>query len=305
MAIAGGGGIAFLLENRTSDANPVKVAVKSHSPAMPVPDLQDPAEDFQTFLYVLETGGCEITRPAAIAWLDRYTGEHLALPEDQVARLMAMIVEGGHPTWEKAYRQHLFNSTFNALHLCHAGEPFTRALQQLALHDTDSVMRLYALQHLGMQRRVGHLTGALADEIHVMLETLAQEPAEEVSGTAIQVLASWDGADDAEQDPATLQLALATAADTSRSVDIRVTAIHAAGSASLPLARKLAVDAAQPVMLRKASIARIGQHGDVQDLASLTALAGESTRLAQAAEPAQAAIRNRLDHPSAPKPVPY
>ncbi len=287
-----------------SDAPGVIVNSPSLSRA-PAPNMQEPAEDYSTFLYVLQTGGCAITQPAALAWLDRYTQENKTMPEEHVTKLLEMMRDGRNPKWESGYRQHIFNSTFNALHLCAVGEPFTRILQDLTLHDADPVIRLYAMQHLGMQRSIGHLTGELADEIHSLMETLAKKSGEEVSGTAIQVLASWDGADNAENDPSTRQIALATASDSNRPVDIRVTAIHAAGSSVLPLARDLARNPSESVMLRKAAISQIGQHGDMQDVITLNTLAGESSRLAQAAEPALAEIRKRLSGKITAEPIPY
>ena len=102
-----------------------------------------------------------------------------------------------------------------------------------------------------------------------------------------------------------IEVALRIAADPSTSLDNRVTAIHAAGPDSLPLARKMAVDAAEPVYLRKAAIARIGLHGDAADFATLEKLRSENSRLAQAAEPALKAIRDRIDHPSVRQPIPF
>lgn len=222
---------------------------------------------------------------------------------------MDMITDGGHPAWDSSYRQHLFNSAFNALHRSRIGEPFTLQLLHLSLHDTDRIMRLYALQHLGAQRRAGHLPDSpLSEKVRASLHEMAGAREEEVSGYAINLLVSWDGAEDGEDgepEPFLRDLALATAADASRPVDIRVTALHAAGSASLPLARTLATSAGEHVMLRKAAIARIGRHGTTEDLASLESLRTESSRLAQASGPALLNLRTRLQDPSASAPVPY
>jgi hypothetical protein len=281
----------------------ILTAPPKQSPA-PAPDLREPAEDFDTYLHVLQTGGCEITRPAAIAWLDRYARENAALPEAHSARVMKMIADGGHPSWEAAYRQHLFNSAFNALHRCHIGESLTLRLLQLSLHDPDRTIRLYALQHIGAQRRAGHLPdGDLAEKVSASLRGLAVAREDEVSGYAIDLLVSWDGGEGGEPDPSLRDLALATAADTSRAVDIRVTALHASGSASLPLARDLAARTEEHVMLRKAAIACIGKHGTDADFASLESLRAESARLAQAAEPALARLRKGQQ--SAPAAIPY
>lgn len=216
-----------------------------------------------------------------------------------------MIREGGHASWPSGYRQHLFNSAFNALHICHVGEAFTRQLLHLALNDADRTMRLYAIQHLSVQRRVGQLSGALAEEIRSTLETLARQPGAEVSGGVLLLLTSWDSPADGENDFTIQQLALATAADRARPVDIRVTAIHAAGSTSLPLARTLATDASSPVLLRKAAIAGIGRYGSKEDLVMLADLQAESSRIAQAANPARIAIQARFSNSSASAPVPY
>ncbi len=84
-----------------------------------------------------------------------------------------------------------------------------------------------------------------------------------------------------------------------------ITALHAADAHALAAARDLAADLSQPVLLRKAAIALIGQHGGENDIASLETYAGENFRLAQAADPARTAIQHRLANPDAPKPVPF
>jgi hypothetical protein len=282
-----------------------KIAAPLTLSAAPTPDLLDPAEDFNTYLHVVQTGGCEITRPAAISWLDFHERRHLPLSANNVESVMALLRAGGHRSWESSYRQHLFNSAFNALQGSDIGSEFTLILRDLAVKDADPVMRLYALQHLGMQRRNGLLSGTLADEIHTLLETLARNSAEAVSGTAIQVLAAWDGTAGAENDTATMALALATAADPSRPVDVRVTALHESGPACLELARTLASDASSPVLLRKAAIAGIGRYGAAEDSVMLASFQAESSRIAQAVIPARKAIQDRLSNSFTPAPVPY
>ena len=275
-----------------------------HGTGAPAPDLAEPAEDFSTFLHVLETGGCPITRPAAIAWLDRFTRENTALPEAHSARVMEMIAQGGHPAWEPRYRQHLYNSAFNALHLSFLGEPFTRELLRLAVHDGDRTLRLYALQHINTQRRIGHIAdGPLANEVLGSLRGMSTD--RDLAGYAIEILATWNGGEDSEASPEIQGLALFTAADTTLSTDVRVTAIHAAGAASLPLARTIAANADEHTMLRKAAIALIGRHGTPEDLASLETLRSENTRIAQAAEPALERLRKRRDGLRGTNPLPY
>ena len=146
----------------------------------------------------------------------------------------------------------------------------------------------------------------IRDSIRATVEALARQQESEVSGTAIQLLADWDvHADDKPLAPDVAQLAVATAADGSRSVDIRVTAIHAAGPAALSLSRDLASNPEEPVMLRKAAIARMGEDGGPEDLAQLESLTKESSRLAQAAQPAIESIRQRASGVKPVKLVPY
>lgn len=270
-----------------------------------IPDLDDPAENYDTFLYVLQSGGCEITRPVAIAWLDHCSREHQVPSSEQSTQFFTMLENGGHAAWQSGFRHHLFNSTLNVLHQSNMQERMTRLLQRLALQDPDKTMRLYALQHLGIQRRVGQLHGPLADEILSTLQTLARRKDGEESGYALDMLATWNDAEMAPATPAVQELALAIASDPGRSLDVRVSALHASGSSSLELARKLALDTTAPMPLRKAAIARIGHHGSAQDLVVLAELKKHSSRLAQAAEPAQVAIRSR-NHNSSEKPrTPY
>jgi hypothetical protein len=268
-------------------------------------DRNDPSESYETFIHVLNTGGCENTRPAAIAWLDRFATQNLILPESQATAVIAMIENDSHPNWDQGYRQHIFNSAFNALHLCPTGETLTRQLLRLAEHDSDRTMRLYAMQHLGIQRRIGHLPdGALATATHKMFTKIANQPREETSGYALEVLTNWNG-ENATQDPNIIRLALATAADTSRPNDVRISALLAAGKASLELARQLAADSTQPIHLRKTAAACLGEYGDESDLVILRKLSGESSRLAQAADPANQNIRQRLTNPKTPKLISY
>jgi hypothetical protein len=166
-------------------------------------------------------------------------------------------------------------------------------------------MRLYAMQHLGIQRSIGHLpNGALATATHKMFTKIANQPKEETSGYALEVLTNWNG-ETAAQDPDVIRLALATAADTSRPNDVRISALFAAGQASLELARQLAADSTQPIHLRKTAAACLGEFGNESDLAILRGLSNESSRLAQAAEPAHQKIRQRLDNPKNPKLISY
>lgn len=267
-------------------------------------DLSDPAPSCEVLRYVARTSGDARTRELAIVWLDNlvHLGER---PGPEVETwLMSMIAADGHPDWDTEYRLWLFNSAFNVLHLGRDQAAFTRILHKLALHDEVRTMRLYAVQHLGMQRDGGRLTGGLADEIRASLHDMSFGTEGELAGMAIARLAEWDGGEK-PSDPEVLDQAARIAADAALPTDVRVSALHAAAARGLPVARKLAVDAAQPVILRKAAIAVIGIHGGETDFADLERLSGESSRLAQAASPALGSLRARLAGQNAQTLIPF
>lgn len=54
-----------------------------------------------------------------------------------------------------------------------------------------------------------------------------------------------------------------------RSLNVRGSALHASCSSSLELSRQLFLDATVPMSLRKATIARFGHHGSKLDLDAL------------------------------------
>ena len=285
---------------------PAEVAGRAGGSVQRDAEIASGGESFQTLCQVLASGGGPLNREAAVAWLDRITREHRPLPAEAEAKLLGMLASDGHPDWSAAYRQQIFNSACNALR-ADSGvftESFVRILLAHATAHPDRVLRLYALQHIDSLRRDGDLEGALADEIHRSLQVLAADPESDVAGTAILLLAGWED-HAAAASPAVLELAVDTAADVSRPVDIRVSALHSAGPRILDTARAIAVNTAEPAILRKAAIARIGRHGGATDLPVLADLRTESTRLAQAADPAIEALRMRLRNPNAPAPIPY
>lgn len=262
----------------------------------------NPAESFDTLRTIVETGGNNLKREAAVAWLDRTMRQGRQLDAEKESYLLHMLEQGGNRSWSTGYRESLFNSAFNVLRLSNDIQPFACILQKLAVCDPDKILRLYALQHIRLLRTDGRLIGPLAAEIQTTLEGFADSHGDEVSGLALATLIDWDAPNSAAHGDL-LKQAVAMAADPSRPLEIRITAIHAAGSAGLELDRTLAHDIKQPVMLRKAAIARIGHHGDAEDVSSLEALCKQSSRIAQAAEPALKALRARLANPSAPAPV--
>lgn len=267
-------------------------------------DFDDPEPSHEVLRHVCDTGGNERTRQLAIVWLDEQARLGQPPPADQETTLLAMLRDNGHPAWDGEYRLWLFNSAFNVLQHSRDTTALAGILHDLATRDPDRTMRLYALQHIGSMRDNARLTGALADEILATLRQLAAAPDSEVAGTAVVLLASWHGAD-SPADSGVPGQAVAIAVDPGRPVDVRVSALHAAGAHALEDARRLAVDVSQPVILRKAAIACLGRHGDERDFPALETIRREHFRLAQAADPALRTIRHRLAAPDAPALVPF
>ncbi|HEX5791081.1 MAG TPA: hypothetical protein VFY13_07995 [Luteolibacter sp.] len=265
-------------------------------------NLEDPEPSYLILRHAVETGGTERTRELAVTWLDRQTRRQLPLTAEQENWFLAKLAANGHASWDSEFRFLFFNSAFNVLHLGSQQEELARLLVKLAVEAPEKTMRLYALQHIGVQRNIGHLTGPMADEVRATLHTLAAQPGSPVAGTALSNLTLWEGPETAPGQ-ALIDLALKLAEEPTCEVDVRVTALHTAGAASLPLARRLAPDTKQPVQLRKAAIARIGQHGEAADCASLESLIAENFRIAQAAEPALRSLQQRSSNPQAPAPI--
>lgn len=294
----------FALKQQSSETPTTETPAPSFEETYPGLDLADPVPSFEVLRYAMDTGGDERTRQLAIVWLDNVALLEQPPSPDLEAWLMGMLTADGHPEWDTEYRLWLFNSAFNVLHFGHGQEAFTRYLHQLALHDDVRTMRVYAIQHLGLQREGGRLTGMLAKEVETSLHQMSMDRDGGVSGMAVARLAEWNGPEN-PINPEVLAQAMDLAADAALPMNVRVTALHAAGPEALALARELAVDATQPVILRKSAIACIGTYGSAEDFTQLEALGSENFRLAQASQPALRKIRDRLANPNPPALVPF
>jgi hypothetical protein len=266
-------------------------------------DLDDPVASFEMLRYVAERGGDEFQRKLAIEWLSEQARLRLAPKPEQEAWILSMIENGGHPDWDIETRLWLFNDAFSYLHLGKDHEALTANLLELALEHPHKTMRLYALQHIELQREIGNLVEPVADKAYTTLKRLAYEPDGEVAGAALVALTTWDGPD-TPPSKELIDLAIELAKSSECKDDIRVTAIHAVGSHTLELARTLAVDTTQPVQVRKASIACIGKFGVPSDTEILQQLVTENFRIAQAAKPALKAINDRESNKS-PQAIPF
>lgn len=307
--IAAFGVLSFLavLVFRKYDSSAEEVLVE-HSPETvderyPGLNLDNPVASYQVLRYVFEQGGDEVTRMLAINWLDQQTKQSVPLDEVAEQWLLESLDSNGHPDWDQETRFWIFNSSFNLLHLGSDQEGFTRLLQRLALEDPEKIMRLYALQHLELQRDDGRLTGSLAKEVHQTLRGLIAERQNQTAGTVLQILLNWEGAG-APMETELIEQALHFIMDSDCAADVRITAIHAAGEHALPSARILVTDTTQPTLVRKAAIACMGRYGEASDVMTLEGLSEENFRIAQAAVPAAEKIRMRVSASRPSEPVP-
>ena len=249
-----------------------------------------------------------LTREAALAWLDTASRQRTGLPAAEIPEVLAALAADRPDHLTPGYWQHLYNSALNALRAPssddrhHVAALLDLLLDHAAAHP-DRVIRLYALQHIGILWLTDDLDQEQSLRTLTLVRALAAQPEGEVSGTALALLDRWS----ARLGEAPIELARALAADSARAIDVRVSALLAAGTApdTISLARDLAADRTQPIILRKASLALLGQHGTAADLPLLEQTAAESSRLAQAALPASEALAHRLEHPHRPAPVPY
>ena len=133
-------------------------------------DLEQPQPSYQLLRYVADNGGDDFQRRLSIQWLADFGRLRSKPTASQESWLLSLIESGGHPDWDIETTLWLFNNTFNVLHNGKEPAGLTRQLNHLATQHPDMTMRLYALQHLEVQRNQGRLTGALADETRVMLK---------------------------------------------------------------------------------------------------------------------------------------
>jgi len=286
-----------------------------HEGSQPNPGLTADGEgvfdaefSLSTLRHVIATGGCELTREAAIGWLDQQARERVEPSADTQTVLFSILSDAeGHAAWPMGYREHLFNSACNLLRVRPSDATAARLAGILYGHvrsHSDRTLRLYSLQHIDSLRKAGRLGEPLAGAIHQTLEELAAHGGSDIAGTVIQLLAEWDGAASGTTREV-LELAARTAADRRRPVDIRVSAIHTAGATGLVAARAIAADPAEPILLRKAAIACLGRDGNASDLTTLETLKDGHFRLAQAAEPALVRLKTRIEGESSPSLIPY
>lgn len=269
----------------------------------------DKSHGFALVRRVFGQGGTHLEIEEAISHLDEAARTRRGLAPGDRAWLVEAMAGGAPPGVRPGTWSHIFNSACNALARGEGApdEAFFALLLEVAAADPDKVLRLYALQHLGV-----HYPAApepWQERMRDLVAGVIDDPMSETAGTALVLWQNWHHDEpESGRSPAVLAvLALAVAADAGRPADVRISALHSAGDdpQCLDLSRTIAADPAEPVLLRKAAMNLIGRHGGDEDIELLQAAAGRNPRLQQASEPALAEIDRRLSGRPAPNYQPY
>ena len=264
-------------------------------PGLPAQVHKARTGDLDQVLAFMARGGSPLELAQAIEKLDTITRLSRTIPEDQHADLLSAMEHGAPESMDEGAWSHLFNCACNALAVGQTApdEKLIALLERIAVDDPRLVIRLYALQHLGVRYETA--TADCRERLRALVLELLAKPDAQTAGTALVLWRRWENS--AEPGSiSSLEMSRAMAADATRPVDVRVTALHAIGEdpGVLNLARSIAVDMSQPVILRKAALNLMGRHGGAEDLAALRQCGRESPRLAQATEPAAMALEERL-----------
>jgi hypothetical protein len=186
--------------------------------------------------------------------------------EPELAELLIGHLGGGVPKSMAASSwHHFFNSALNALGATPgvSREAVSKILMEIVDHDDHKVLRLYALQHLGIYHP--SLSEPLRSEVGRRVAELAYRSTDEVSGTALQLVEQWKGELGADLETVALAdrsaVALRIITDATRPMDVRISAMQAAAEGgfgeALPAARTIAADPAERALLRKSAIYRL------------------------------------------------
>jgi hypothetical protein len=265
-----------------------------------------PPVGFDRVLEVFAQGGTSLKFGEAVELLDSMTRSGKALEGSSREELLAAMEHGTPEGMGEGEWSHLFNNACNVMAVGQstADEKLIALLERIASDDPRLVMKLYALQHLGVSYDRASETSQ--QRLRLLVRQMLAEPDSQTAGTALVLLRKWEGSTEGDA-AATKNLRWTMVTDITRPIDVRVSALHtiADDPGVIELARRIASDPAQPIILRKVAINLIGQHGEASDLPVLRQYGQESPRLAQAGTPAVRMLEERLGGKVQPALVPY
>lgn len=247
----------------------------------------------------------------AIDNAEQIANEHRELPDAARGDLLAFISAGKPKALLDSEWQERVNVILNSLRDQQTGaasrhQGLTRLLVEMAAADSDPILRMYAMQHLGLwYPRIAD--AADRAEVLELLAQILRMKGERSRGSALQALSdiARNGAsEEVEQALAgsnLMEQAEGILSDRSEAADVRICALqacvaHAHKNVLNPL-REIATNGGENTVLRKAAIHGIGELGNIADLELLELVRSEEVRCSVASEAAITHLKNR--HPAA------
>ena len=233
-----------------------------------------------------------------IDWIKQ---QQVLTPEDRDA-LLAYLTQSQPPALTSGEWEERVNEILNLLRAQPGGVPGLADLMlQMAEHDPNPVLRMYALQHIALwipDETVAENRDAMVAYLH----TLLKRPNDPLAGSALLFLTDLEHSGhiprSAETDAQFHAAAQRLISDSSTRSDVRISVLHACvdrnQSDILPAARAIAADPSQMIPLRKAAIHSIGRMGKAEDIALLESLATENKDLQAATRPALMKLKSSL-----------
>jgi hypothetical protein len=293
-------------KSSTGDGSTRAVSSVDNATAKPGPARPAPLAGWDRLIEVMAHGGAPAEVSEATGFLDELMRSHVSLEAGRREELLAALERGSPSGMGEGDWSHLFNNACNLLAVGQtaADERVLVLLERTAAEDSRLVMRLYALQHLGESYE--HAGDDAKKRLRELVRKMLTQPDAPTAGTALVLWRKWEGSVEGEGDSSN-DISRAIVTDTTRPVDVRVSALHAIGDDPkvLDLARGIAPDRSQPVVLRKAAISLIGRHGQEKDLPVLRECGRESPRLSQAGVPAIRMLEDRIAGKPEPVPTSY
>jgi hypothetical protein len=225
--------------------------------------------------------------------LDWIKNQQMLTLEDRDA-LLAYLAQKPSPNLSSGEWEERVNEILNLLRTQPGGVPgLSDLMLHMAEHDTNPVLRMYALQHIAMwipDEPTPEKREAMVKYLHQLL----QRPNDPLAGSALLFLTDLEHTGQiqrsAETDSQFQVAAINLITNSTTSPDVKISVLHACVDRKqndiLPTARTIAADESQMIPLRKAAIHSISRMGTIEDIPLLESLAAGNKDLKAATTPA-------------------
>jgi hypothetical protein len=244
----------------------------------------------------------------AIDKAEQIANEHRELPDAARGDLLSFISDGKPKALLDSEWQERVNVILNSLRDQQTGadashQGLTRLLVEMAAADGDAILRMYAMQHLGLWYPRIEDAAERAQVLELLAQILRMK-GERSRGSALQALSdiARNGASEevaqALAGSNLMEQSEAILTDRSEAADVRICALQACVAhghkAALNPLREIATNAGENTVLRKAAIHGIGELGNIVDLELLELVRSEEVRCSVASAAAIMHLKNRL-----------